>query len=107
MTSDRKKPGLTFWATVVVVVVLVGYPLSFGPACWVNHATGIGTSTIPIVYRPIVRLAGRQWNYPKFYRTRWNSIIVWYARLGIRGDDWPAGGYDYFGWAIFRGDTTW
>ena len=33
MTS-RKKPGLAFWATVVAVVALVGYPLSFGPACW-------------------------------------------------------------------------
>jgi hypothetical protein len=33
MTS-RKQPGVAFWATVVVVVALVGYPLSFGPACW-------------------------------------------------------------------------
>ena len=30
MTSDRNKPGVAFWATVVVVVVLVAYPLSFG-----------------------------------------------------------------------------
>jgi hypothetical protein len=34
MVFDRKKPGVAFWATVVVAVVLVGYPLSFGPACW-------------------------------------------------------------------------
>jgi hypothetical protein len=33
MTS-RKKPGVAFWATVVVVVALIGYPLSFGPVCW-------------------------------------------------------------------------
>jgi hypothetical protein len=32
MTSHRK-PGVAFWATVVLVVALVGYPLSFGPAC--------------------------------------------------------------------------
>ena len=32
--TDRKKPGVAFWATVGLVVVLVGYPLSFGPACW-------------------------------------------------------------------------
>jgi hypothetical protein len=31
---ERKKPGVTFWATVVMVVTLVAYPLSFGPACW-------------------------------------------------------------------------
>jgi len=33
MTS-HKKPGPAFWATVTVVVALLGYPLSFGPACW-------------------------------------------------------------------------
>ena len=31
MTSDRKKPGVAYWATVVVVV-LGGYVLSVGPA---------------------------------------------------------------------------
>ena len=30
MTSSRKKPGVAFWATVVVVVLLIGYPLSGG-----------------------------------------------------------------------------
>jgi hypothetical protein len=35
--TDRKKPGVAFWATVVVVVVLVGYPLSFGPVAWLSH----------------------------------------------------------------------
>jgi hypothetical protein len=34
MTSDRKKPTAGFWITVALVAVLVGYPLSFGPACW-------------------------------------------------------------------------
>lgn len=32
--TARKKPGVAFWATVVVVVALVAYPLRFGPACW-------------------------------------------------------------------------
>ena len=31
MTASRKKPGVAFWATVVVVLELV-YVLSFGPA---------------------------------------------------------------------------
>jgi|GEM_PF-5871742 len=35
MSSDHKKPGMAFWATVGLVVALVGYPLSFGPACWI------------------------------------------------------------------------
>jgi hypothetical protein len=31
--TDRKKPGVAFWATVAAIV-LVLYPLSYGPACW-------------------------------------------------------------------------
>jgi hypothetical protein len=31
--TDRKKPGVAFWASVVVAVLI--YPLSFGPACWI------------------------------------------------------------------------
>jgi hypothetical protein len=29
VTASSNKPGVAFWATVVVVVVLVAYPLSF------------------------------------------------------------------------------
>jgi hypothetical protein len=53
MTSDRKKPGVAFWATVVLVAVLVGYPLSFGPACWLTSYTNIGAEAISRIYRPI------------------------------------------------------
>ena len=35
MTAERKRPGVAYWATVVVVVVaLLIYPLSQGPAGW-------------------------------------------------------------------------
>src|SRR5579864_4222092 len=43
MTPDRKNPGLAFWATVVVVVVLL-YPVSFGPAC------GLASRTAPSLF---------------------------------------------------------
>ncbi len=33
MPPSRKKPGVAFWATVVVVVIVL-YLLSFGPAFW-------------------------------------------------------------------------
>jgi hypothetical protein len=58
MTDDRKKPGVAFWATVGLVVVLVGYPLSFGPACWIVGRTE--TSIVKyaeIMYWPILRIA--------------------------------------------------
>jgi hypothetical protein len=51
--TDRKKPGVAFWATVVVVVVLVAYPLSFGLACWIVSRAG-GETAIERTYRPIV-----------------------------------------------------
>ena len=35
MTS-RKKPGVAFWATVVVVVLLVAYPFTWGPWVWLK-----------------------------------------------------------------------
>ncbi len=35
--TPRKKPGVAFWATVGLVVVLVAYPLSFGPANYVAY----------------------------------------------------------------------
>jgi hypothetical protein len=35
--TDRKKPGVAFWATVAVVVVLVGYPLGYGPIAGLHN----------------------------------------------------------------------
>jgi hypothetical protein len=35
MSEDRKKPGVAFWATVVLVAVLA-YPLSLLPLVWLN-----------------------------------------------------------------------
>jgi len=35
MSVDRKKPGLAFWAAVVLLLALV-YPLGFGPACFIR-----------------------------------------------------------------------
>jgi hypothetical protein len=34
MSEERKKPGMVFWATVVLVAVLVAYPLGYGPVMW-------------------------------------------------------------------------
>src|SRR5262245_61802724 len=50
--TDRTKPGVAFWATVVVVVVLA-YAISFGPACWITSRTSRGAATVSIIYRPM------------------------------------------------------
>src|SRR5262245_63765989 len=55
MTS-HKKPGVAFWATVVVVVVLVAYPLSFGPACWLCEKGALSQRIGWTMFRPVTWL---------------------------------------------------
>ena len=77
MTPSRKKPGVAFWPTVVVVVALVLYVASFGPACWLNSRTGwICRDTLAASYRPLIRLAEAN-------RTDTAStVILWWASAG-------------------------
>jgi hypothetical protein len=79
MTS-RKQPGVAFWATVVVVVAMVAYPLSFGPACWLNERGFLGAAPVSALYSPVLATA-ENGRLPK--------IIDRYARLGARPDDFP------------------
>ena len=77
MTADKKKkPSAGFWIAVALVVALVAYPLSFGPACWISERTGIGTSALSLTYQPMLRIWMR--------RDRAGSTVNWYARLGMR-----------------------
>jgi hypothetical protein len=57
--TDRKKPGTAFWATVVVVAALVGYPLSWGPAWWLVDLQVAPEKPIAILYRPVAIAAAR------------------------------------------------
>lgn len=66
-------PGVAFWATVALVVVFVGYPLSFGPACWVTSRLNTGANVLPSAYRPII------WGLSM---SGLNKPIRWYARVG-------------------------
>ncbi len=81
MTS-RKKPGVAFWATVVVVVVLVAYPLSFGPACWISSRLNAGTRAVTVVYRPVT------WCFSDNYDGPLDNAVRWYAGLGAANDSW-------------------
>jgi hypothetical protein len=56
MTPDRKKPGIAFWATVALVVVLAGYPLSYGPAIWLANRGELpdwAFYALPYIYLPL------------------------------------------------------
>ena len=56
--TDRKKPGVAFWASVVVVVILaVAYPLSIGPACWLANRDVLPAwtdSAVKALYSPLM-----------------------------------------------------
>jgi hypothetical protein len=59
MNSSHKKPGLAFWTTVVIVVVLVGYPGSFGVLAALDNIGLLPGFTFPFlrfVYAPILRI---------------------------------------------------
>ena len=52
MIPDHK-PSRGFWLTVVLVAVLIGYPLSFGPVCWITSHLNAAVSSLPTIYRPM------------------------------------------------------
>jgi hypothetical protein len=56
MSEPKKKPGVAFWSAVVVALLVVGYPLSFGPACWISSRAQPSGRIVSAAYRPILRL---------------------------------------------------
>ena len=96
MTS-RKKPGVAFWATVIVLVALVGYPLSFGPACWAaSWNVGMPLHWMETLYWPIFRLSAVDvleddpkihlavYRYAKLFASTESTVIdVIFIRAGI------------------------
>jgi hypothetical protein len=64
---------MVFWATVVVVVALVGYPLSAGPVSWLAAHEAIpnwSNATLLRLYAPL------SWVTQDFPQSS-----AWYARL--------------------------
>jgi hypothetical protein len=88
MTSSHKKPGVAFWATVVVVCLLIAYPLSFGPACWIATRGDSEFGELPSIYTPI--------GLTRMHRPECvGRAIDGFARIGMRSRsvvDIPIGG---------------
>jgi hypothetical protein len=76
MTCDRKHPSAAFWISVALVAVLVGYPLSFGPACWI--ASRSENWKISTFYWPI------QTYVP--YCPGGGAAVDWYAKVCMPND---------------------
>ena len=77
MSEDRKQPGVAFWATVVVVALLA-YPASYGPAEWLYARNCLPRLSAPVlrkIYWPMlwVRTQGPQ---------AIGDALEWYSRVG-------------------------
>jgi hypothetical protein len=94
MTS-RKHHSAAFWATVVVVAVLVGYPLSFGPACWLVDRQLLPSQPARSFYDPLLAVIARSPKPVKDVITRYCKLLPPPNRItGASGmwwiltDDW-------------------
>jgi hypothetical protein len=63
VTANRKQPSAGFWITVALVAVLVGYPLSVGPAFWIKSRLPweleFAHDAFLIFYSPLYAVANR------------------------------------------------
>jgi len=75
--TDRKQPGMAFWTTVALIAVLVAYPLSFGPACWIASRCEFAEGLVSACYLPVV------WTYFHAPSSVQESIF-WYANYGAK-----------------------
>lgn len=82
MSDDRKNSTAGFWVSAILLAVLLGYPLSFGPACWISSRLDVGSRLVTVAYRPIT------WGLSENYDGRLDGAIRWYARLGAADNGW-------------------
>jgi hypothetical protein len=82
MTS-RKKPGVAFWATVVLVIVLL-YPLSFGPVCWLCDRRIVNRRHAWSIYRPCIWLCVYG---PKSVRLSIHRYVGWFGDKSLDFDN--------------------
>src|ERR1700681_3130996 len=75
MRSPPRHPSVGFWITVALVVALVGYPLSFGPAVWLTTRGYVGEATVNSFYWPVLWSAA---HVPPL-----ENAVDWWASLGI------------------------
>ena len=97
MTS-RKKTGVAFWAAVVGVMALVGYPLSFGPACWIASRNHEEHNSLLAAYRPLIWC---ELNGP----APLSRSIWWWTHL-CAGSDWDWGHRHDGGFFWFHKDAS-
>lgn len=72
---DPKRPSAALWLTVALVVVLVAYPLSFGPAVWLTARGYFSESKVNSFYWPVLWSASQA---PPL-----ENAVDWWGSLGV------------------------
>ncbi len=85
--TDRKKPGVAFWA-IVVVAGLVLYLASFGPASWLASRRLLPEWTsgpVEWFYAPLrfLALLGGDPSATEGPEGPFGRVLLWYARFWI------------------------
>lgn len=52
---EKRKHGVGYWCCWAVLALVVGYPLSFGPACWVACRMNCLCAPVSYIYRPLAK----------------------------------------------------
>jgi hypothetical protein len=77
--TDRKQPGVAFWATVMVVVLLALYPLSIGPVIWLADREMLPervAEPVAVIFFPL------EWAVGSSETT--TAVYAWYAGFWMR-----------------------
>lgn len=79
MAHESRSSRAAFWAAIVLAVAL-GYPLSFGPACWISSRVASSGAFVEFTYQPLMRL---------WWRGEPVDSADWLARYGkVFAGDW-------------------
>ena len=74
----------TIWPWILSLLLMVGlYPLSFGPACWLQSRGWLDGGRLATIYQPILVAACD--GPPDLQK-----LVLWYASLGARENYGPA-----------------
>jgi hypothetical protein len=87
MSDPRRTPGAVFWTTVVLVFGFILYPLSIGPALWLEDQGFIpewASDTVDLIYAPFDMVVER---LPMPLQGRVGSYLAWW--LDENPGAWP------------------
>lgn len=92
----RRKRSKGFWSIVVIAALIIGYPLSFGPVCWVASWIGYRGLALCFLYRPLRHFCTAMQSEERKRDCNWtdsrNAVggtFYWYCKLfASKGWDW-------------------